>query len=46
MSSDRNLREFDKKIAQEVGYSSNQVRARVFVNHRRMSPSDFRETQQ
>ncbi len=29
-------------IAQEVGYSSNQVLARVFVKHRRMSPSDHR----
>lgn len=30
------------EIAQEVGYSSNQVLARVFVKHRRMSPSDYR----
>lgn len=30
------------QIAQEVGYSSNQVLARVFVRHRHMSPSDFR----
>jgi AraC family transcriptional regulator len=30
------------QIAQEVGYSSNQVLARVFVKHRHMSPSDFR----
>jgi AraC family transcriptional regulator len=29
-------------IAQEVGYSSNQVLARVFIKHRRMSPSDYR----
>ena len=46
MSNDLNLRESDKEIAQEVGYSSNQVLAGVFVNHRHMSPSDFRETQQ
>ena len=30
------------EIAHEVGYSSNQVLARVFVKHRRMSPSDYR----
>ncbi len=30
------------EIAQEVGYSSNQVLARVFVKHRHMSPSDYR----
>ena len=30
------------EIAQEVGYSSNQVLARVFVKHQRMSPTDFR----
>jgi AraC family transcriptional regulator len=29
-------------IAQEVGYSSNQVLARVFVKHRYMSPTDYR----
>lgn len=29
-------------IAFEVGYSSNQVLARVFLKHRRMSPSDYR----
>lgn len=29
-------------IAQEVGYSSNQVLARVFIKHRHMSPSEFR----
>lgn len=29
-------------IAQEVGYSSNQVLARVFLKHRRMTPSDYR----
>ncbi len=46
MSNDRNFRESDKRIAQQVGHSSNQVLARVFVNHRHMSPSDFRETQQ
>jgi AraC-like DNA-binding protein len=46
MSNDRNLREADKDIAQEVGYLSNQVLARVLVNHRHMSPPDFRETQQ
>lgn len=32
------------EIAQEVGYSSNQVLARVFLKHRRMSPSDYRRT--
>ncbi|HEV7415817.1 MAG TPA: AraC family transcriptional regulator, partial [Tianweitania sediminis] len=31
------------EIAQEVGYSSNQVLARVFVRHQRMSPSDYRQ---
>ncbi|WP_040485231.1 helix-turn-helix domain-containing protein [Lutibaculum baratangense] len=30
------------EIAQEVGYSSNQVLARVFVKHQRMTPSDYR----
>jgi len=30
------------EIAQEVGYSSNQVLARIFIKHRHMSPSDFR----
>jgi AraC family transcriptional regulator len=30
------------RIAVEVGYSSNQVLARVFINHQRMSPSDYR----
>ena len=30
------------EIAQEVGYSSNQVLARVFVKHRHTSPSDYR----
>ena len=30
------------QIAQDVGYSSNQVLARVFVKHRRMSPTDYR----
>lgn len=30
------------EIAQEVGYSSNQVLARVLMKHRRMSPSDYR----
>ncbi|MGL6209004.1 MAG: helix-turn-helix domain-containing protein, partial [Paracoccaceae bacterium] len=30
------------EIAFEVGYSSNQVLARVFQKHRRMSPSDYR----
>src|SRR5690606_4443003 len=30
------------EIAQEVGHSSNQVLARVFVKHRHMSPSDYR----
>jgi AraC family transcriptional regulator len=30
------------EIAQEVGYSSNQVLARVFLKHQRMSPTDFR----
>ncbi len=30
------------KIAFEVGYSSNQVLARVFLKHRRMSPSEYR----
>ncbi|MCX5496359.1 AraC family transcriptional regulator [Kaistia dalseonensis] len=30
------------EIAQEVGYSSNQVLARVFSKHQRMSPSDYR----
>jgi AraC family transcriptional regulator len=30
------------QIAQEVGYSSNQVLARVFVKHRNMSPTEYR----
>jgi AraC family transcriptional regulator len=30
------------EIAHEVGYSSNQVLARVFVKHQRMSPTDYR----
>ena len=30
------------EIAFEVGYSSNQVLARVFLKHRRMSPSEYR----
>jgi AraC family transcriptional regulator len=30
------------EIAQEVGYSSNQVLARVFIKHRHMSPSEYR----
>jgi AraC family transcriptional regulator len=30
------------EIALEVGYSSNQVLARVFLKHMRMSPSDYR----
>lgn len=30
------------EIANEVGYSSNQVLARVFFKHRRMTPSDYR----
>lgn len=30
------------EIAQEVGYSSNQVLARLFVKHRHMSPTDYR----
>ncbi len=29
-------------IAQEVGYSSNQVLARVFTKHQRMSPTEYR----
>lgn len=29
-------------IAQEVGYSSNQVLARVFLKHQRMTPTDYR----
>lgn len=29
-------------IAQDVGYSSSQVLARVFLKHRRVSPSDYR----
>lgn len=32
------------EIAQEVGYSSNQVLARVFLKHMRMSPTDYRRT--
>ena len=31
------------EIAQEVGYSSNQVLARVFLKHRHMSPTDYRQ---
>ncbi|WP_122518978.1 MULTISPECIES: AraC family transcriptional regulator [Pannonibacter] len=30
------------QIAQEVGYSSNQVLARIFIKHQRMSPTDYR----
>ena len=30
------------EIAQEVGYSSNQVLARVFMKHQRMSPTEYR----
>ena len=30
------------QIAQEVGYSSSQVLARVFIKHQRRSPSDYR----
>lgn len=30
------------EIAQEVGYSSNQVLARVFMKHKQMTPSDYR----
>ena len=30
------------EIALEVGYSSNQVLARVFLKHMRVSPSDYR----
>lgn len=30
------------EIALEVGYSSNQVLARVFLRHQRMSPTDYR----
>ena len=30
------------EIAQEVGYSSNQVLARVFIKHQHMSPPDYR----
>jgi AraC family transcriptional regulator len=30
------------EIAMEVGYSSNQVLARLFVKHRHMTPSDYR----
>ena len=32
------------EIAFEVGYSSNQVLARVFLKHRRMSPSAYRRS--
>lgn len=32
------------EIAIEVGYSSNQVLARVFLKHRRMSPSEYRRS--
>jgi AraC family transcriptional regulator len=31
------------EIAHDVGYSSNQVLARVFLKHRRMSPTDYRQ---
>ncbi|MDR7068698.1 AraC family transcriptional regulator [Pseudoxanthomonas japonensis] len=31
-------------IAHEVGYSSNQVLARIFFKHRRVSPSDYRRS--
>jgi AraC-like DNA-binding protein len=30
------------QIAEEVGYSSNQVLVRVFAKHRHMSPTDYR----
>lgn len=30
------------EIASEVGYSSNQVLARLFIKHRHMTPSDYR----
>jgi AraC family transcriptional regulator len=30
------------EIAFEVGYSSNQVLARVFIKHQQMSPTDYR----
>jgi AraC family transcriptional regulator len=30
------------EIAHEVGYSSNQVLARIFHKHHRMTPSDYR----
>ena len=30
------------EIAQEVGYSSNQVLARIFTKHQRMTPTDYR----
>jgi AraC family transcriptional regulator len=30
------------EIAQDVGYSSNQVLARVFIKHRNMTPTDYR----
>jgi AraC family transcriptional regulator len=32
------------EIALEVGYSSNQVLARVFLQHQHMSPTDYRRT--
>jgi AraC family transcriptional regulator len=32
------------EIAQEVGYSSNQVLARVFIKHQHMSPTDYRRS--
>lgn len=32
------------QIALEVGYSSNQVLARVFTKHKHISPSDYRKT--
>lgn len=31
------------EIAHDVGYSSNQVLARVFLKHRHMSPTDYRQ---
>jgi AraC-like DNA-binding protein len=30
------------EIAAEVGYSSNQVLARIFIKHQHMTPSDYR----
>src|SRR5690606_24704554 len=32
------------EIAQEVGYSSNQVLARVFFKHQHLSPTDYRRS--